>query len=162
MTIRHGPAINRHLTGGVEWSRTASCDGSCAQQAAHTPAPIEIRASMKLLMRTSMPRSPASASTVQFRSGLPVFSVNAMRSCVLRSPQSERKASRSRSSRYCSLTSVPAVTRPPAKDVRRPARHFLVVLRCVAGLAHQEDAGFERRQRSRPGAGICVRGAGAV
>ena len=76
-----------------------------------------------------------------------------MRSWVLRSPQSERNASRSRSSRYCSLTRVPGVTRPPAENVRRPARNFLIVLGGVAGFAHQIDAGFERGQRGRAGSG---------
>lgn len=60
-------------------------------------------------------RISGASSRPQFRKGLPVFRVKAMRSCVLRSPQSERNASRSRSSRYCSLTSVPAVMRPPDK-----------------------------------------------
>ena len=45
--------------------------------------------------------------------GFPVFSVNCMRSCVFFSPQSDLKASRSRSSRYCSLTGVAGVTAPP-------------------------------------------------
>src|SRR5580658_5207307 len=34
-----------------------------------------------------------------------------------------------------------------AENIRRPAGHFLVVLRCVTRLAHQEDAGFKRGQR---------------
>jgi len=38
---------------------------------------------------------------------LPVFKVNAMRSCVFFSPHSDLKPSRSRSSKYCSLTGVP-------------------------------------------------------
>ena len=65
-----------------------------------------------------------------------------MRSWVLRSPQRERNASRSRSSRYCSLTSDPAVTLPPAQNVGHPARDLLVVFRSETRLAHHKDAGF--------------------
>src|ERR1039457_2134513 len=55
----------------------------------------------------------SAAECLQFRSGLPLFNVKAIRSWVFFSPQSDRNASRSRSNRYCSLTSAPGVTGPP-------------------------------------------------
>src|SRR5487761_146385 len=51
----------------------------------------------------------------QFRRDLPVFNVGAMRACVLRWPQSDTKASRSRSRTYCSETICGAESGPPAR-----------------------------------------------
>ena len=51
----------------------------------------------------------------QFLSGFPVFNVCWMRSSVLRSPSRLMNASRSRSSRYCSVTSVAWGRAPPPK-----------------------------------------------
>ncbi len=56
---------------------------------------------------------PVGYSSLQLRSVLPVFSVYWIRSCVFFSPQSDLKASRSRSRTYCSLTGVPGVMFPP-------------------------------------------------
>lgn len=53
--------------------------------------------------------------TIQFLNGFPVFNMCAIRSCVLRVPMSDRNASRSRSSRYCSLTRVEWFKSPPVK-----------------------------------------------
>ncbi len=49
----------------------------------------------------------------QFRNGLPVFSINAKRSCVAFVPHKLTKASRSMSSRYCSLTLLGRERLPP-------------------------------------------------
>ena len=55
------------------------------------------------------------SKSFQFRSGLPVFSIYCMRSCVFGLPHKLRKASRSRSSKYCSETLCWPGSPPPLK-----------------------------------------------
>ena len=57
--------------------------------------------------------SMAYAMVLELRSGFPFISMYWMRAWVLSSPQSDRNASRSRSSRSCSESLVPRGTSPP-------------------------------------------------
>ena len=91
--------------------------------------------------------------TRQFLSVFPVFSVCAIRSSVLRSPHRLRNASRSRSSRCCSVT-VPACGAIAAgEDPRQLAADERVVIADAAGAPREVDAELQRRQhalRRRP------------
>ena len=124
--VGSGVAVDGDLAGGVERMEPESCGrmrGRAERKAARTKQQhrFESRANHGKTLTSTLCRAQAEPQPcrrqrrTQLRSGLPVLRVKAMRSCVLRSPQRERKASRSRSRRYCSVTSVPGVMRPPAR-----------------------------------------------
>jgi hypothetical protein len=93
---------------------------------------------------------------------LPVLSVKAMRSCVLRLAAEGEEGFALEVQHVLLADQGSGRDAAAGENVRRPAGDLLVVLGGVAGLAHEKDAGFERGQAAVPGAGICVRGCGAV
>ena len=82
----------------------------------------------------------------QFLMVLPVFSVYAIRSCVFGSPQRLRNASRSRSSRYASGTSVACGTFTAGENPRELAADRRVVVADAARTMREMDTQRERRQ----------------
>ena len=85
----------------------------------------------------------------QFRSGFPVFSVWAIRSCVFRSPHRLRKASRSRSSRCCSLTVAGAGDIPACQDPGELAADQRIVITDPSRPPREVDAELQRGEHAR-------------
>ena len=101
-------------------------------------------------------RRPASvlrhgSSLLQFRSGLPVFSVCAMRSCVFALRSSAMNSARSRSSSHFSSTRLPASTSPPQRTRAIAQPDLEVVGRDEAAVAHVDQHHLERRDAGPAG-----------
>ena len=96
------------------------------------------------LRRDSLSSVTLTRSTIrpQFLSGLPVFSMYSMRSCVSFVPSSRRNASRSRSRMSCSVTTRGGPS-PPAEHVGELVRDAHLVIGDLPALAHR-PAGVEQ------------------
>ena len=87
------------------------------------------------------------------RSGLPVFSVNAMRSWVLGSPQRLQKDFELEVEKVLLADERAGRDAAAGENIGDGAGDFLIVLAGVAGFAHQEDASFHGGQCGDAGSG---------